>query len=609
MSHNFFRLYRRGALTALVAAACAFGSACSSESEDSPSTPAVTGKPEEAQFDPTKDRLPPGRLYRRLLLSLRGTPPTDAELDTLFKTGDDEAQYAFIKNSVDPLLQDKAFYTEMVEFAKHWMHLPAIPPSADEPEFGAAQQLALNQCPAGTKNAGAWRKSNLNNNPDETRPECMLKNACESDRVLVIDNPWWSPGKAVRLTASAASIDATGDACNPNPTTKFSCLESAAGSCGCGPNGVLCVPQRGGYETWESYLLGNPTGARRQLWEEPSRLLAHLAWFDRPATDLLLGSYSVGTTTVQAAYIMKGVTGGKPEVLNSKAWWEPSQFDTMNVDPLHDRADPQSWREFSVASRNPFMLSERNYTFDPRTQTGPARGIPAAGVLTSLNFLIALPRERLRAARALETFACEALVPPPASAKFNEFKKDPATEGTCQHCHRRIDPAAIHFKRFSKFGWAYSGIGATYEMPGIGRWVYPKAWIQPDYGDPNLTSYFHFRRWYTPDTQMTPITKAQDDEDPMRRFIDFLPPNQTLLGQTSDGTIGPLGFAKMIVGSGAFDKCFVRRMHERIVGRDIDAETESGYLDTLVTEFVKNNRTIRPLVRTLVTTQTFQRGL
>ena len=39
---------------------------------------------------------------------------------------------------------------------------------------------------------------------------------------------------------------------------------------------------------------------------------------------------------------------------------------------------------------------------------------------------------------------------------------------------------------------------------------------------------------------MTPISAADAEKNPEARFIDYLPPDQTLLGQTSDGTVGPL---------------------------------------------------------------------
>jgi hypothetical protein len=217
-------------------------------------------------------------------------------------------------------------------------------------------------------------------------------------------------------------------------------------------------------------------------------------------------------------------------------------------------------------------------------------------------------RERVRAARMLETFACESFIPPPADQKFNPYVSDPAAEGPCQACHTRIDPAAIHFKRWTKSGSDIDLDSGGYFMPGIGDWTFDDKWttsVYPFDRDP----FLHWVQWWRPGTKMTPISKADADKNPEARFIDFLPPDQTLLGQTSDGTVGPLGFAKMVVASGAFDKCAVQRLHERFGGRAIDATKEPGYLDTLVAKFVKGGRKVRPFIKDLTRTDVFRRGL
>ena len=72
--------------------------------------------------------------------------------------------------------------------------------------------------------------------------------------------------------------------------------------------------------------------------------------------------------------------------------------------------------------------------------------------------------------------------------------------------------------------------------------------------------------------------------------------------------IGPLGFAKIIVAAGAFDKCVVRRMHERVMGRDIDPTTEAGYLDELTQGFVANGRLVRPFIKALTDSVYFRKG-
>jgi hypothetical protein len=262
-----------------------------------------------------------------------------------------------------------------------------------------------------------------------------------------------------------------------------------------------------------------------------------------------------------------------------------------------------------VSSRDPYLLADRDYKFDPRVEPrGSMKGIPSAGILTMLGMLGANTRERVRAARMLETFACESFIPPPADQKFNPYVSDPAVEGPCQACHSRIDPGAIHFKRWSKKGYDIGLDDGGYFMPGIGNGIFDDKWTTGEYpygGDP----FLHWIQWWRPNTRMTPVSQADADQNPETRFIDYLPPDQTLLGQKSDGTVGPLGFAKMVVASGAFDKCAVRRLHERFGGRAIDPAKEPGYLDALVEKFVKGGRKVRPFVKELTRSDVFRRGL
>src|SRR6185436_13673674 len=122
-------------------------------------------------------------------------------------------------------------------------------------------------------------------------------------------------------------------------------------------------------------------------------------------------------------------------LLNDDRWWRPAKYSGAPIDPLHQPDDPNAWREFQQPDRNPFLLAERDYRFDPRSEPGPMKGLPAAGMLTTPGFLDALPRERLRAARALENLACEVLSPP-QGLTFNPYVRDPYSEGPCQHCHK-----------------------------------------------------------------------------------------------------------------------------------------------------------------------------
>jgi hypothetical protein len=548
------------------------------------------------------DVLAPSRLLRRASLALRGIPPTDTEYAEQEAAGDEAAQRAFVDAFVDRTLKQPVFYQTMFEQARDWFNIPLVPRTADEPEYGLLQQRSIQRCPAGTAKAGAWKYFR----GDSTA--CNGQKADGSPAEERSLEPWWAPGTTVTLVGTAANASATGTtSVNGNPVTVNCATVGPEGTCGCGPNAVRCHADFQQYAGWEDYVAYNGEGQRRLASEEPARLYAHLAWHDRPMTDLILGTYSVAPTRLQAAYVMQGIVGGATGLLDDDSWWRPSRFSSAPVDPEHSPGDPLAWREYPVPARNPFFLAERDYRFDPRTQTGASKGIPAAGMLTSLGFLNAYPRERVRGARALETLACEVLAPP-SGQKFNEYRRDPGTEGPCQHCHRRLDPAAIHFKRYAKQGFAFEGYGAQYFMPGVGTvWHWPARWRTGEYpygGDP----FSHWNRWYAPDTLLTPVTEAQAQTNPEALFVDFLPPEHTLLGQVSDGTVGPLGFAKLIVAAGAFDRCVVRHLHAQVLGRDIDPAKEAGYLDEQVARYIADGRKVRPYVKSLTRSDLFQRG-
>ncbi len=145
-------------------------------------------------------------------------------------------------------------------------------------------------------------------------------------------------------------------------------------------------------------------------------------------------------------------------------------------------------------------------------------------------------------------------------------------------------------------------------MPGVGSaWQWDPVWRTGAWPYGN-EPFAQWNKWYRPGSRLTPATEAEAAANPYALFLDFLPPEDTLLGQVSDGTIGPLGFAKMIVAAGAFDKCVVRRVHERVMGRDIDPATESGYLDELTSEFVANGRLVRPFIKSLTESIYFRKG-
>jgi hypothetical protein len=173
------------------------------------------------------------------------------------------------------------------------------------------------------------------------------------------------------------------------------------------------------------------------------------------------------------------------------------------------------------------------------------------------------------------------------------------------HCHRTIDPAAIFFKRWGLEApnpyvpWPF--------IPGVPGWridaerhraQYPYQW----------ESLVHWRDTWVPGTVLTPLTAAEHAANPEAYLLDSMRPGETLYGATSDGTVGPLGWAKLIVQSGEFDRCMTRRLYERYVGRPLDPANEGPYLEALSAQFVARGRVVRPFVKDLMKLPEFQRG-
>ncbi len=536
------------------------------------------------------------RTLRRMTLALSDHLPTLDELRELQEL-DPAAQETWLAQEADRLLANPRFYDTMFELGRRWMPIPYVPNAADAPEYFLPQQQPIVRCPDGTAHAGRWAAPD----PYRDMQPCNGLNADGTTAIVRTVEPWWAEGTMVEVVGHAGDdrVMLEEQDCGARLSAQF--FSQHHNACGCGPNLIFCNPSFRGTDLaqWQEFVTSNPKGNRRLAQEEAARLFAHIAWHDRPLTDLIAGTYSVGPVEVQANYVRFARRLGAVELDANQSWWRSSRW-TAPVDPHHESTDPWAWSEFEVPTRNPYLLGDRDYHFDPRVEaSGTMRGIPAAGVLTMPGVLGALTRERVRGARFLEMFACENFVPPPADAEFDPYTNDPATGGNCMYCHTRIDPASIHFRRFMR-------VGGRLDIFGVGSSHY-EGWETRRYpygGDP----FERMARLWSPETKMTPVDEATATMNPESRWIDFLPPDQTLYGQISDGTVGPLGFAKLIVDSGLFDRCAVRRMHEQVIGRDINPTTESGYLESLTRVFKENDRRVRPFIRHLLTSAAFRGG-
>ena len=573
----------------LFAALCA-SAALAQDQCKKPPTP--TGPPTDALTDT--------RVLRRISLALTGTTPPVSKYEALVATPQAN-RAAALEAEVDALLATPKFYEQMVRFGHEWLAVPAYTKGALGDAYQGDMSGHLFKCAATTLYPGAYYSVGENSAPGD---QCTTAGA-ETNQV----EPWWAPGTQVTVLGKAGGttttvMDSMGQARDCGLASGGYYDPSIRAGCGCGPNLVWCAPLVG-LNSGSNYDLFN--AQRRHPFEEPARLLAHLAWHDRPLSDLVVGNYSVGTNWLRALYVRQGRQQGAPDVTVN--WWKASA-DQSPRDPLHPTPeDPQAWREFTVETLNPFFLARREYAFDPRTTTQPPEGLPSAGVLTMMGPLSAFPRERVRAARFLEMFACSSFNPPPAGASFPPYSGDPATGGTCLHCHRALDPAAIFFKRWD-FG-AESYYVPWPFMPGVGRHRVTAAWVSGQYphSAADNSPGFRWKNAFTPGSVMTPTTAAQATANPEALLLDTMPPDYSLLGATSDGTMGPLGFGKLLINSGSFDRCAVRKLYARFVGRELDPAAEAAYVDALTREFVKGERKLKPFVKHLLTQPEFRRGL
>jgi hypothetical protein len=126
--------------------------------------------------------------------------------------------------------------------------------------------------------------------------------------------------------------------------------------------------------------------------------------------------------------------------------------------------------------------------------------------------------------------------------------------------------------------------------------------------NPRYGTRARFEAAFLHDTFLTPVSEAALAEATDRRLVDFLPPDATLFGQTSDGTVGPRGFAKMLVESGVFDRCAVRRIYDRFAPGQLVPGRDDRAIAELASEFVDNGRNALALIESILAREELTRG-
>jgi hypothetical protein len=557
-------------------------------------------------------RLSGTRLLRRVHLTLLGKEPSPEEYVAIRAAATDQARESLIQQAIDDALSSDRFGEEMVTFGRDYLQSGSYAfGTVDETSWTGGMGIEITPCPTGTRHVGKlgiFRSPQLDllppdadgviryfGDPITTWGDSVSLCTSSSAQTHAVE-PWWAPGSTVQTIGRAGTgvVTSGGKDCGRGESifvegNRHAHVFAPHDGCSCGPNLIYCA-LGARYDTPGPPLESQPAdgrytmanGQRRSAFEEPARLFAHVIQNDKPFSDLVLGDYTVVNQKLQHMYVRLARMNSDNHALDGSRWWQGI-------------SNPNDWREVPFSSMHPNLLSDRNYHFDPRVGAAPA-GIPAAGILTTLGQLGSFARERVSAARWLQIFACYNFTAPAAGQQFPPLDRDFSTTGECSHCHRVIDPAAVFFKRLG-----YHAESGQLFIGGTGSWRWPE-----------VADNEPFLRWnntFVHDTTLTPVSQSDIGRNPDARLIDFLSPQSSLLGRSGDGTIGPLGFGKIVVDSGEFDRCAVQQLHERFIGRPIDLTTEREFVDALVAKFLEGQRKVKPFIRYLLAQDAFRNGL
>lgn len=524
------------------------------------------------------------RSLRRLSLTLLGIEPTLSEYEAISALPTQDDVDLFLEEQLGAWLDSPGFEERMLRFGQEYLQVGSYNVRVNQGWKGG-QSVPLSVCADNTLHAGKLAVTTGylgNDGPGICNDADAAEHAVE---------PWWDPGAIWPIVGQAGTgvtqLDngsgGVTDCGRVHFILSIPIFQQGVNGqkCSCGPNLVFCG-RPAGIQGMSRHGDGDNFHApaqRRALFEEPARLFAHIVREDLPLSDLVLGNYTVMNQGLAHFYVRMARQGGFALEPGAAPWFE--RF-----------SDPDTWVRVKPAELNPLWSDQDTERYDPRVDTGTPPPMPSAGVLTTAGALASFARERVRAARWLEVFACREFIPPPPEVAFGPFERDPATDGSCQHCHRLIDPVALHFKRFDSTGT---------KIGGVGPWLWG--------GEFEAAEKSRWEASFLVDTMMTPVTQAEADATGGNaRWLDFLPAGQTLFGLASDGTIGPRGFAKLLVDSGEFDRCAVRKLYQEFGGRMLSPGEDAILIDDLVDRFVTSGRSVKSLVRDIVARPEFRFG-
>ena len=482
---------------------------------------------------------------RRLSLDLRGRVPTLDELQSVIDNG------AVDPATIDAFLASDDFLHQMRQHHRDllWANLGAqrlannqflLQPSARAP----TPPLAI---PAQNRR-NIYRGGNVacRDEPAEFDREGNIVTIEEPDPAFpdrtvrregyVEVEPYWAPGTTVKVCAFDAQVAEQGT--NPrNPNARVNCRAGAAQDCGCGPGLSFC------------FTLQTMQRVVRMMTEQLLQTVDAVVAADRPYTDLVLGTETVVNGPLVHYFTYQTATG---------------------INFVAARPDPG------------YALPEIGFDEEdwlPVTTSGLH-----AGVLTLPGYLLRFQSDRGRANRFYNAFLCQSFQAPPeglpASSDDCHDEPDLTKRCGCAYCHVAVEPAAMHWGRWSEAGLAE-----------LDTETFPIE--QPACATPRGANSPLCRRFY--------LTAANHPkEEPYLGtllpyvFGDDHPDRAEII------EAGPRRLAQQAVDSGRFANCTVRKLWTRLLGR-APRPDEDPTIAELASDFAAGGYVVRDLARTLVT--------
>jgi hypothetical protein len=325
-------------------------------------------------------------------------------------------------------------------------------------------------------------------------------------------------------------------------------------SCGCGPNGVYCMPSvafNSGIASRAEYLV------RSALNEEPLRIVGSVVERDEDYFDIFRTRRSF--------------------VNGALAFLYKNQLAAVQGLELSAPAPPDALPDVPYADTSMHEI---------------VRNPEHAGVLTTPAWLGRFPTWRSRISQFRSAFMCRPFTPATASlpSPDDACTREPnlARRCGCKNCHTAIEPMTAWFGRWAERSAKYL---APDEFPSF---------------DPYCQQCALTGQGCTPRCRQQYVTSTVDADGAryagtLRGYLYRTKEEEKRIDE------GPQGLVSSAIASGELESCAVRNAWSRLLGRPMSENEMNAVLPDLVVAFADKHHSYRALVRAIVTSAAYRR--